>query len=388
MVQRRWLVAGLLCLSTAVLAGCTGSRAAVPPARPTPSPTPIATASPTSTLLKLQPLGTFPSPVWVGTAPGDTEHLYLAQRNGVVLQLSPEGVREGVVLDLSKLVSHGSERGLLSIAFDPGFHRNGRMYVDYTDSDGSTRVVAYTLVNDVAADPQALMTVAHPYANNNGGLLLFDRTGMLLVGTGDGGNAGDPQNRAQDLGSMLGKILRIDPATGGPAAGNPYPANRFVWALGLRNPAHGSFDAQGTLFLGDPGQTKLEELDVVPPDKQRGANYGWSAYEGDRVFKNEPITPGGPFVSPALTYLHDTGGCSVIAGYVYEGHAIPALRGAFLYGDFCAGRLLAVRRVGSALGTPEDLETRAEGLQAFGTDLDGEPLVLTVDTLARLVPGA
>jgi glucose/arabinose dehydrogenase len=263
-----------------------------------------------------------------------------------------------------------------------------RIYVDYTDLQGNTRVASYAVVDGVAQQPRLLLTVTQPYPNHNGGLVLFDRTGMLLVGLGDGGNAGDPQNLAQDLSSPLGKILRIDPRTGRPAPGNPYPQNRYVWALGLRNPWRFSFDTNGDLYLGDAGQRHEEEIDLVPPVWQRGANYGWSVYEGDERFKDDQqFTPGGPLIAPALAYLHDDGACSIVAGFVYHGHAIPQLRNRFLYGDFCAGHLLATRKQGRVLAPPLDLDTRAEGLTAFGTDAHGEPLVLTLDTLYRLVPG-
>jgi glucose/arabinose dehydrogenase len=200
--------------------------------------------------LALEQLGEFASPVWVGPAPGDPAHLYLALRSGTVLQLDPQGGRRGVLLDLKDQVSTGTEQGLLSIAFDPAYPRVPRLYVDFTDKDGNVRIVAYTVELGRAVRPQLLLTVPEPYENHNGGLILFDRTGMLLVGLGDGGNAGDPQNRAQDLQSLLGKILRIDPRTGGPAAGNPYPENRYVWALGLRNPWRFTFDAAGYLYVG------------------------------------------------------------------------------------------------------------------------------------------
>jgi glucose/arabinose dehydrogenase len=326
--------------------------------------------------------------VWVGPAPGDKQHLYLALRSGTVLQLDPQGRRQGVLLDLHGQVSTGAEQGLLSIAFDPAYPRVPRLYVDYTDTDGDTRVVAYAVEEGRAVRPQLLLTVPQPYDNHNGGLILFDRAGMLLVSLGDGGNAGDPENRAQDLQSMLGKILRIDPRTGGPAAGNPYPENRWVWALGLRNPWRFTFDSAGYLYLGDAGQTRLEELDVVPPGLQRGANYGWSVYEGDELFKDEePLTAGGALITPALISPHSRGSCNITVGPVYRGTAIPALQGSLLFGDYCGGHLTAVRRVGDRLAPAQDLTARAKGIQAFGVDTRGEVLVLTVDTLSRLVPG-
>jgi glucose/arabinose dehydrogenase len=384
---RRTALAALLLL---LVGGCAGPGTAAPPspsARATPAPSPSAT--PTPPALELQELGTFASPVWVGPAPGDRAHLYLAQRDGTVLVLDAHGVRQGVLLDLSERVSRGQEQGLLSIAFDPAYPRVPQLYVDYTDEDGDTRVEAYTVRDGRAVQPRLLLTVAQPYPNHNGGLLLFDRSGMLLVALGDGGNAGDPENRAQDPASFLGKILRLDPRTGGPARGNPYPQNRYVWALGLRNPWRFSFDAKGYLYLGDAGQSRVEELDVVAPAYQRGANYGWCGYDGDDRYKqDQPFTPGGPVIAPAATFPHEDGWCSITVGPVYAGRALPELRGALLLGDYCKGRLLAVRRAGQGVGPALDLDVRAEALQGFGVDVEGEPLVLTVDRLSRLVPGA
>ncbi len=387
MQGRRLPALGALCLALA--AGCSGSAA--PPATSSPSPAPSASpsASPLADPLALQELGTFSSPVWVGPAPGDREHLYLAQRGGTVLTLDAQGRRQGVLLDLQGQVSTGNEQGLLSVAFDPAYPRVPRLYVNYTDVTGDTRIEAYTVVRGLAIRPKLLLSVEQPYANHNGGHLVFDRSGMLLVGTGDGGNAGDPENRAQDLGSYLGKILRLDPRTGAAAPGNPYPQNRYVWALGLRNPWRFSLDSQGVLYLGDAGQNHAEELDVVPPALQRGANYGWSVYEGDERFKeDQQFTPGGPLIVPAVTLAHDEGWCAITVGPVYTGKALPGLRGSLLFGDYCKGRLVSVRRVGSGVGPVTDWDLRAEGLQAFGLDTEGEVLVLTVDRLLRLVPGA
>lgn len=379
-----------------VVAACSSGPATTPTASPSgfvtsvvPAPTSPrtapATAGPTPPLA-LEPLGSFASPVWVGPAPGDRTHLYLVLKGGTILQLDARGRRLATVLDIQDLVSTGSEQGLLSMAFDPAYARNRRIYVDYTDKAGDTQVIAYTVVGGKAVRPQRLIALSQPYPNHNGGQLLFDRTGMLLVGMGDGGNAGDPENRAQDLGSLLGKILRLDPRTGNPAAGNPYPESPYVWALGLRNPWRFSFDTNGDLYLGDVGQNHVEELDVVPPALQRGANYGWSVYEGDARFKqDQQFTPGGPIIVPALTYSHAEGGCSIVAGEVYRGKALPWLRGRFVFGDYCEGALLAVTRTRTGVGPPVALGVQADALQAFGHDLHGELLVLTVDTLSRLV---
>jgi glucose/arabinose dehydrogenase len=389
----------LACLAAlAAVAACSSGSASPQPSRsgapshsPVPTPSaelPSPTPTPTPLPVVLAPLGDYSTPIWVGPAPGDRAHLYLAERTGRVLQLSPEGARVRVVLDLSDQISRGAEQGLLSIAFDPRYATNHRMYVNYTDKAGDTKVVAYEVTDGKAAWPEELLHVGQPYVNHNGGLLLFDRTGMLLVGLGDGGSAGDPQNRSQDLTSDLGKILRLDPDNGAPAAGNPYPQNPKVWALGLRNPWRFSFDTNGDLYLGDVGQNKVEELDVVAPRDQRGANYGWPVFEGSLVFKlDQPLTTGGALIAPALTYEHADGGCSITGGAVYRGKAIPRLVGTYVFGDYCAGRLLGVQRTPSGVTEAVELGPKVDGLSAFGSDLDGEMLVMSQDTLYRLLPG-
>jgi glucose/arabinose dehydrogenase len=373
-----------------LLAGCSaGSAEPAPTLTSSPAATPTVSAEPTVLpgAFSLQELGTFSNPVWVGPVPGDPSHLYLVEKTGKVQQIDPTGKAISTVLDLSDQVSKGNEQGLLSIAFDPAYVTNHRMYVDYTDKDGSTVVAAYLVEADKAASPQELLTVKQPFANHNGGLLLFDKTGMLLVGLGDGGSAGDPDNRAQDVSSDLGKILRLDPTTGAGAPGNPYKANPRVWALGLRNPWRFSFDSVGYLFVGDVGQNTTEELDVVAPAYQRGANYGWSVYEGTNRFKaNEQFTPGGTLVAPALTYLHESG-CSITGGEVYVGRAIPALTGMYVFGDYCAGRLEVTTRTGATLAPAQLLGLKVDGLQAFGHDAAGELLVLSSEKLFRVVPG-
>jgi glucose/arabinose dehydrogenase len=355
---------------------------------PTPTASTVLSADPSPSPglgLTLTRLGEFSSPVWAGSAPGDPLDLYVVQKTGRLLEITSDGAVEHEVLDLSKLISHGNEQGLLSMAFDPGYAVNRRFYVDYTDTDGNTAVVAYTMVGGVGHKPQRLLTVAQPFPNHNGGLLLFDPTGALLVGLGDGGSAGDPQNRAQDLSSYLGKILRINPRTGAGLSDNPYPQNPRVWALGLRNPWRFSFDTNGDLYLGDVGQSETEELDVVPPRYQKGANYGWSVFEGNlRYKKDETFSTRGPLIAPAYTYLHADGGCSITGGLVYRGRAIPALVGTYVFGDYCTGRLLATKRTATGVLPPVLMGLKVDGLQAFGVDHDGELLVMSADTLYRL----
>ncbi|MCW2491943.1 MAG: glucose/sorbosone dehydrogenase-like protein, partial [Frankiales bacterium] len=186
--------------------------------------------------------------------------------------------------------------------------------------------------------------------------------------------------------SLHGKILRLDPPTGAVDKGNTFPRFNKVWALGLRNPWRFSFDTNGDLYVGDVGQNQVEELDVLPRDKQSGANYGWSVYEGDVVFKkDEKITGGVSPVVPALTYTHAEGGCSITGGDVYHGAKIPFLKGSYVFGDYCTGHVWASKRTATGVTPLRELGVKVDGLQAFGKDLEGELLVLSADKLYRLV---
>ncbi|MCU1594241.1 MAG: sugar dehydrogenase [Frankiales bacterium] len=373
----------LLLLLTAC--GGSGTKTTAPTPAPSQAGAPTSAAPAPSSAFSLTKLGSFDSPVWAGPAPGDPEHLFLVEKPGKVLVLGSDGKVQGTVLDLTSQLAHGNEQGLLSIAFDPSYPSNHRMYADMTIANGDTRVMAYTVTNGRAGAGQQLLAVDQPYANHNGGLLLFDRTGKLLVGLGDGGSGGDPQNHAQDLTSDLGKILRLEPSSGAAVPDNPYRENRKVWAYGLRNPWRFSFDTNGDLYVGDVGQDKVEELDVVPPAQQRGANYGWSVYEGTSRFKRDKdLQGGGSLIMPALTYTHASGGCSITGGEVYRGKALPQLVGHYVFGDYCAGKLLQVTRTSTGVTASTPLGLSVDGLQAFGHDANGELLVLSADSLYRI----
>jgi glucose/arabinose dehydrogenase len=306
-------------------------------------------------------------PVAIAAAPGEPGNLYVVEKPGRIVV-----VRGGKVLrtflDLSSTVgSQGSEQGLLSVAFSPGYAKNRLFYVDYTDESGDTRVDEYRSSRGVGvvSSRRPLLFVDQPYSNHNGGQLQFDRRGFLYVGMGDGGSGGDPENRAQNLSSQLGKLLRIDPSKPG-----------TTWKIvgyGLRNPWRFSFDrANGNLWIGDVGQNEWEEVDVRAASKVGVlANYGWSVYEGPARYKTDPLDTHAALVKPVYVYSHNAGGCSITGGYVYRGAAIPALRGRYFFGDYCDGRIRSLLRTGSRISVRREPGTISQ-LTTFGQDLSGE----------------
>ena len=245
------------------------------------------------------------------------------QKNGYVRIRQNGTVRSRPFLDIHRLVSTGSEQGLLSMAFDPDYATNGRFYVDYTNTGGDTRVVRYRVKagSPNVADPasrKVLLKVHQPFANHNGGQLQFGPDGKLYVGLGDGGSEGDPNLVGQSLKTRLAKILRLNLAVS--------PIKVRTYAYGLRNPWRFSFDSKtGNLWIGDVGQNNWEEIDFLKAGTTAGTNFGWSYYEGDHVYKTQPIDRS-RLKFPATEYSHSLGS-AVIGGYVYRGSADPGAAG-------------------------------------------------------------
>ena len=295
-------------------------------------------------------------------------------------------------LDLSGEVSTAGEQGLLSIAFDPDFRRSGHFYVDFTDSNGDTRIEEFRRSrSDLAvADPatrRELLFVDQPFANHNGGLLLFGPDDDLYVGLGDGGSAGDPLRNGQDLGTLLGKILRINPQPTGSAPysipeSNPFAddpgARPEIYAYGLRNPWRFSFDGRGgALAIGDVGQDSLEEVDLVARRDSAGANFGWSAFEASERFNNDQHAPDA--IPPVLEYPLEGDACAVTGGYVVRDEALRSLYGRYVYADFCRGEL---RSFPAEPGRPAQgdraLGLRVPHLSSFGEDQAGQIYVISL----------
>jgi len=334
--------------------------------------------------------GGLTAPVFVTGAGTGDGRLYVVEQGGTVRVVEPDGaLRAEPFLDISDRVSSGGERGLLGLAFHSGYAANGRFYVDYTDRDGNTVVseLQRSSGDPIRADPaseRVLVRIEQPYANHNGGMVAFGPDGYLYVGMGDGGSGGDPENRAQDPTKLLGKILRID--VDHEAGGTPYAIpsdNPFadgaggrpeIWALGVRNPWRFSFDREaGDLWIGDVGQSTWEEVDrsTQATGGGRGANYGWRLMEGFACYDPAEGCPTGGLTLPVAVYGHDVG-CAVTGGYVYRGSTSPVLRGAYLFGDYCSGRIWALDAAGRDRQDPVLLLESGLSISSFGEGDDGE----------------
>ena len=280
------------------------------------------------------------------------------------------------------------------MAFDPQYATNRQFYIYYTNTAGAIVIARYlrditdpNLADSASAVP--LLTVAHPnFSNHNGGMLAFGPDGCLYAGVGDGGGGGDPNNNGQNTNTRLGKLLRMNPVTGGPCVNNntfnPFVGGGApeVWSFGLRNPWRFSFDRQtGDLYIGDVGEDAREEIDVaVGPNAGRQANYGWRLMEGTLCFNPSSNCNAGGLTLPVLDYAHLNGACAVTGGYVYRGSATPDLQGTYFYADFCAGFVKSFRYQN---GQPTEqkewpqLSPPGDFVTSFGEDADGELYVMT-----------
>ena len=370
----------VLALSLALVA-CGASRAASSSGSTQQrTATSSTTAGTAAAGVRLVQVGRFTQPVGVAGAPGEPSRVFVVQRGGQVMLILGGHTQAQPFLNIAGSVnSQGSdEQGLLGLAFPSDYASSGLFYVDYTIADNDIRIVQYhrSATDPNLADPSSgrlVLTIDHhQFTNHNGGQLAFGPEGDLYIGVGDGGSEDDPDNNGQDTDTLLGKILRIDPSSGGgytipptnPFAGRP-GKRAEIWAYGLRNPWRFSFDRlTGALIIGDVGQNLQEEVDYAPAGTGAGANYGWSIWEGDR--RNKPGTaPHAVF--PVLVARHSEGYCAIIGGYVVRDHSLPGLYGRYLFGDYCRPRIESVKLSrGRATGL------RATGLEVTETSSFGE----------------
>lgn len=343
----------------------------------------------------------YDQPVFL-TAPTGDGRLFVVEKGGRIKV--QQGASVSTWFDISGQVDTSGERGLLGLAFDPGFSANGRFYVDYIDKTTLNTVVASYTVNASGGvdmgSARTIITVAQPAGRNNhkAGWIAFSAhdPGNLYIATGDGGSANDPDNNAQNLNSNLGKLLRITPQAGGGytvPADNPFvgaAGNDEIWAYGLRNPYRNSFDrTTGDLWIGDVGQGAREEVDFAAAGSGlgRGANYGWRVREGSIATPGigDPTPPN--LTEPVFDYGHVDGANSIIGGYVYRGGADAGLNGKYVFGDFGSGQMWTLSGgTASPLASPFGAGT----LTSFGEGGDGALYAVGIDgrivLLAAAVP--
>jgi len=338
------------------------------------------------------------SPLDLQSAPGDRTRLFVVEQAGRIRIIRAGSLVSTPFLDISARIASGGERGLLGLAFHPQFTLNGRFFVNYTDRSGDTRIAEFraaTPAGDTAeaASERELLFVRQPFANHNGGGLAFGNDSFLYIGLGDGGSAGDPQRNGQSLSTHLGKILRID-VDGGSLyrvpADNPFVGRSGtlpeIWAFGLRNPWRFAFDrATGDLFIGDVGQSALEEVDVGLASRRGGENYGWNTMEGSRCFSPAGGCDTSGLTLPVTEYGRSDG-FSITGGVVYRGCRMPGYAGHYFYADYGTGLVRSFRLEAGRAVEPRDWTTALSGAarvirnpSSFGVDADGEVYIVDYD---------
>ena len=341
-----------LLLSALLLAGCGADSAVL-------TPTSTSEASNTTVSYSTTVIGNIDSPVDLVERTPDDAWMYVVSQSGIIQQWSRDGKRRTTILDVSAVTSVGGERGLLGLAFRK-VDSTWQAFLNRTDSNGDT-VVSILPVNEdgtfmSSSDPGAeVISIKQPYANHNGGGLAVGSDNMLYIATGDGGSANDPERRALDMSSLLGKVLRINPRpTGGYdiPADNPFidSQNPEIWSIGVRNPWRFTFDTHGTMWIADVGQNKWEEVNALPARDGavggRGSNLGWSAYEGTHRFNTD--VSASDAVNPVYEYSHDNNRCSISGAAVGNNTSTPSRAGWFFFGDYCSGEVTAILTDGTS----------------------------------------
>jgi glucose/arabinose dehydrogenase len=395
-------------LAALTACGAGGSDDSSQPAQAASAPAAAATAAAApaaspAAKVRLVKVGSFDSPLYVTSPPGDRSRVFVVEQAGRIRVLVNGKLRSAPFLDIRNQVTSGGEQGLLSMAFSPDFAKTHRFYVYFTGKDSKQHVVEFKAGTKdrnraVVGSERTLLVMDDPEPNHNGGQLQFGPDGLLYIGTGDGGGANDQhgtRGNAQNLGAYLGKLLRIDPRKGRPysiPASNPFVkragARHEIFSYGLRNPWRFSFDRQtGDLVIGDVGQDHVEEVDFAPraAGLGRGANYGWRPIEGNRRNFNEPA-PGA--VAPVFTYTHDGGNCSITGGYVVRDKALPSLFGRYLFADLCVGQLRSLRLTPGHATGGADIGLHVDQVSSFGQDGRGRIYVASISgPVFRLAAG-
>ncbi|MBC7846972.1 MAG: PQQ-dependent sugar dehydrogenase [Flavobacterium sp.] len=328
----------------------------------------------------------FTSPVEISNA-GDSR-LFVVEKGGKIKILnSNKTTNASPFLDISTLVSTGSEQGLLGLAFHPNYASNGLFFVNYTNLSGNTVIAKYTVDSgnpNIAntSSGSILLTIAQPFTNHNGGTLKFGPDGFLYIGMGDGGSGGDPGNRAQNSNELLGKMLRIDVNTGslyGIPNNNPYvgiAGADEIWAIGLRNPWKFSFDKiKNNLWIADVGQNNIEEINVVST-AEAGLNYGWRCYEGNTAFNTTGCPTQASMKFPLAVINHSSGACSVTGGYIYNGISYPNFKELYFFTDYCNPRIGMMSSTGTIIYSQT---FSGNNFSTFGEDTNGELYIAAIN---------
>jgi glucose/arabinose dehydrogenase len=373
--MRRWgivacvLTAASLALAVPTVVGASGAGPAAAVAKPAAAP-----PAPNLALAHVKAVtiaSGLTEPLAFAWRTGDLSRVYVAEQTGKVVIVA-NGKIVSTALTLTGL-SSGNEEGLLGLVFS---NDGTKLYVDYTDTTGDIHIVEYTMSGNVANPAtrrQLLLIPHHTFPNHNGGNLVIGPDNMLYIGVGDGGGAGDTLHNAQNLGALLGKILRIDPHPHGSSpytipAGNPFVgragARPEIWMYGLRNPWRFSFDrTTHDLWIGDVGQNLYEEVDYAPAG-QSGINWGWNLREGLHPYNGGAKPPGAR--DPILERPHTAGDCAIIGGYVYRGSLVANFNGAYVFGDECTGEVRAVVQKAGKVVQAKDLLVNIPQLTSFG----------------------
>src|SRR3954453_11351556 len=366
--RRERALASGVALALAIAAGCGGSSSTSREAK--------------ASGARLQKIASFSSPLYVTAPAGDRRRIFVVEQGGKIKVMRGGKVLSTPFLDVTSKVLSGGEQGLLGLAFAPDYAQSGLFYVYYTDKNGDERLFEYHRRTEEGAPPaparQVLFT-PDDESNHNGGMLAFGPDKLLYIGTGDGGGGGDQHGahgNGQNLGVLLGKLLRIDPRPSGGRAytiptDNPFVgragARGEIYAYGLRNPWRFSFDrSTGELTIGDVGQDAVEEIDFVRRGKDRGANFGWRVFEGNARYNRGGSAPGA--IKPVITEKHSAGNCSITGGVVIRDRKLPAWRGRYVFGDYCRG---VIQTAKLPSGKVTDRKLHVDALSSFGEDASG-----------------
>jgi glucose/arabinose dehydrogenase len=359
--------------------------------------------APAAGAVKERKIGDFDHPVYVTGAPGYPKLLFVVEQPGSVRVVRGHHKLGHAFLNIRGMVGYdGAERGLLSIAFPPDYKQSGRFYVFFNNDQGDIQVMEFVRRSATRArrsSGRLVLEINHrANSNHNGGQLQF-LGDLLYISTGDGGSGGDPPNNAQNLDSLLGKILRIHPTPGGGYTvpdDNPFvgrPGRDEIFSYGLRNPWRFSFDTTGSggpyIAIGDAGQDNFEEVDYERVTAASGANFGWDAFEGFGPYTDGDTPDPGGTTKPILAYgTHSDGNCTIVGGYVVRDRRLGGLRGRYLYADFCAGQLRSFKPNSGGASHDKRVGVHVSSVSSFGVDTRGRIYVCSLEgPVFRLVRG-